>query len=405
MATLEKIRNRAGVLVALVIGFALLAFILGDLLTTGRSIFSSNQFEIAEIDGKSISVQYYQQKVENLAEIYRMNTGKGSLDESTLESVREQTWQQMVQEYVLEDEVDELGLAVSPEEVFDMVQGANIHPIIARMFTNPETGELNRSYILQFLKSLDQDATGEQKTFWLYLENEITRERMMSKFNTLIDKGLYVTQVQAKENYKANNKKVDFNFIMQRYSEVSDSLVKVTDSDLKAYYKENKNNFKQEASRDIEYVAFDIKPSKEDDNQVREWIYDIQGDFKKASDDKQFVNLNSDEPFDEKYYNKSELPDEYAEFMFNANEGDIYGPFKSDDTYKIAKLTNIKYMPDSVKARHILIQPSAQTQAAIAKARDLADSLKTLIKKGADFAELAKEYSSDGSASEGGELG
>lgn len=389
----------------MVIGFALIAFILGDLFSSGQSIFASNQYEIAEIDGKSISVQAYQQKVENLAEIYKMNSGNATLDESTMQTIRQQTWQLMVQENVMKDQVKKLGLSVSPEEVFDMVQGTNVHPIIRQMFTNPQTGELNRGYILQFLKSLDEDPTGEQRAFWLYLEDEIMRERLMTKFNNLINKGLYATRLQAKDNYLANSKRVDFNYIMKRYSEVSDSLISVTDSDLKQYYRDHKEDFEQEASRDIKYVAFDIVPSKEDDRMAREWINEITGDFAATNEPGQFVNLNSDEPFDPTYLKEEELPGELKEFMANADTGAVYGPYFEDGSYKLAKLASIDYLPDSVKASHILLRPEAQTQPALEATMNLADSLKNLVEGGANFAALAREYSVDPSAADGGDLG
>lgn len=403
MATLEKIRTKAGVLVAVIIGLALLAFILGDLLSSKTSLFTSSQYELAKIGGKSISIQDFQQKVESLEQIYKLNSGQNSLDENTSESIREQTWQQMIEQYVLIDNMKDIGVDVSSDELFDMVQGKNPHPIIRQLFTNPQTGELNKAGLLEFLKTMDQDASGERKAFWLYIENQITHERILSKYNALIQKGLFVTRLQAKADFIESNKKANFSFISIPYSSIPDKMVSYTKSDLKKYYKAHKYLFEQEDSRDIEYVTFQINPSPIDIKESKDYIDKVKPDFETAQDLKQFVNVNSDVPFDEKFYKKSELSDSIANFVFKSNG--IMGPFIEDQAFKLVKVVKKEMIPDSVKARHILIRPQGQTQEAVASAKALADSLKKAIEKGADFAALAKKYSADGTREKGGDLG
>ena len=172
MATLEKIRNRAGLLVAVVIGLALFAFILGDILGSGQSLFTNNQFEIAEIAGKSIPYQNFQEKVDQLTEVYKLNTGETSVDAETYNGILEQAWQLLLREIILEKEYDKLGIEVSPEEMFDMVQGTNVHPYVQQLFTDPSTGTFNRAAVIQFLRSMNQDASGQQRAYWLYVEKE-----------------------------------------------------------------------------------------------------------------------------------------------------------------------------------------------------------------------------------------
>jgi len=405
MATLEKIRNRAGVLVAIVIGMALLAFILGDFLHSGGALFSNSQFEIAEISGKSISFQKYQKELNDLTEITKFTSGRNALDEETTQQIQEQTWQQILRQNILKDEYKELGIDISSQELWDMVQGENIHPIIQNLFTNPETGELNTMAVIQFLKTYDQDPSGQQKAYWLFIEDQMVQERKFSKYTNLIKKGLYVTEDEAQDELNKINKTVDFHFIAQNFNQIPDSSVNITDSDLKTYYKNHENDFEQTASRNIEYVTFDVKPSEADRNAAETWINNIYEDFANTENDRDFIGLNSDIPFNDQYYKKDELPELYQEEMFNAKEGFIYGPYFEDETFKLAKLSNIKYLPDSVRARHILLQPSQQ-DTDYSQIYALADSLINLLKSGANFAQLSNQYSADKAANEkDGDLG
>lgn len=405
MATLEKIRNRAGVLVAIVIGMALLAFILGDFLNSGGALFSNTQFEIAEISGKSISFQKYQKELNDLTEITKFTSGDNSLDDEDMQRIQEQTWQQILRQNILNSEYEELGLEISSQELWDMVQGENIHPIIQNLFTNPETGELNTMAVIQFLKTYDQDPTGQQKAYWLFVEEQMIQERKFSKYTNLIKKGLYVTKSEAQAELNKINKTVDFDFIAQSFSLIPDSLVQIKNSDLENYYDNHQNDYNQTASRSIEYVTFDVKPSESDQKAAESWINNIYNDFANTENDKDFISLNSDIPFDNSYYKEDELPELIREELFNADEGYIYGPYFEDETYLLAKLSDIKYLPDSVKARHILLQPTEQ-DTDYSQIYAMADSIIDMLKSGANFAQLANKYSADKAANEkGGDLG
>ncbi|MFP4366133.1 MAG: peptidylprolyl isomerase, partial [Bacteroidales bacterium] len=403
MATLEKIRNRAGVLVAVVIGLALFAFILGDILGSGPSLFTDSQFEIAEIAGKSVPYQSFQERVDEISEIYMLNTGESALDSETHESILEQAWQQLLREIILGQEYDRLGIDVSPEEMFDMVQGSNVHPYVRQLFTDPSTGTFSQSAVVQFLRSMSQDPSGQQRDYWLYVEKEIAQERKQTKYNNLIRKGLYVTPLEANAGWEENNKSVNFDFIVQRYDAVDDSLVEVSSAEIRRYYRQNKENYKQTASRDIEYVTFDITPSEEDDRLAQEWIEEIEDEFAEVDELRQFINLNSDIPYDERNYNYEELPESIADFMFDASPGDIYGPYFEENSYRLSRLAAINFMPDSVRAKHILIQPGENDYQ---EAESLADSLLGALQAGEDFETVAMQYSDDtGSRFDGGNLG
>lgn len=405
MAVLEKLRNRAGILLAVVIGLALFGFILQDLFTSGGSIGRSGDLDIGKIGRHSITYQDYQKKIDDLMRIYQI-TGNTNMDEATLESIREQTWQRLVREEILEKEYEKLGIDVTPDELFEMIQGARPHPMIQQLFTDPQTGMFNRQALFSFLRNMDMDPN--QKAYWLFLENELTEERKYTKYTNLISKGLYVPGKLAEITIQRRSKMVDFDYVTESFTSVPDSLVTVTASDVKDYYEKHRHNYRQEATRDIEYVVFSVKPSNSDVRAVEKWIEEIKPEFESVEEVEQFISLNSDQRYTGRNYKNGELPSTINDFMFQAEPGDVYGPYFEDEAYKLARLMEINYLPDSVKARHILIEPDRTIpyEEAMAEARKMADSLKTLIENGTDFASLAEEYSADqGSAMLGGNLG
>lgn len=406
MATLQTIRTKAGLLVAIVIGISLAAFILGDMFQGGSSLLQGNRLEIGEINGESIMYPQFQQEVEKLGDIYRMNTGQNQLDENTWVQVREQTWQSMIRDIVMNDVYKNLGISVSSDELFDMLQGNNLHPIVQQLFRNPETGQVDRRAVVQFLRNLETGVAPEQRQYWLYLEDQIVDERIQSKYNNLVGKGLYVTSPEAENSLEGRNKQVSFDYIMLNHNTVADSQVVVTEKELKDYYNKTRDNYKQEKLRQLEYITFPVEPSADDFSAAEEWINDIVSDFASATDNQAFVNSNSDAEFDNTWHKKEDLPEDIATWIYetDAEVNAIFGPYFEDNAYKLAKLHASEMMPDSVEARHILLPLNTQEELLANQA--LADSLKTAIENGSNFASLAMEFSADqGSAVQGGELG
>ena len=401
MATLQKIRNNAGLLVSIVIGLALLAFILGDLFRSGESMFAKAQTEVAEIAGESVGVQMYQSKIDQNIENYKRNTGQSSLDQTTMERLREQTWDELVREFVMEDTYESLGIGVSGLELFDMVQGNNIDPQIMQIpiFQNKETGRFDRNLVLQFLKNMELDPSGNAQSSWTAFEVVLVKQKVDQKYNTLIEKGLYSTSIQAKKEAEAKNLKVDFDYVDVKYNSVSDSLISFTQKELLAYYEENIESYKQEESREVNYVTFEVIPSEEDIKQTQEWVENLKQEFNSTDNNEQFISLNSDIPFDGNYYAESELPESISA-LYVAEVGTVFGSYRENESFKLSKVVDFKSIPDSVEARHILIRPDGGVDA-----QGKADSLLSLIKKGQSFAEIAKANSQDGSAAEGGNLG
>ncbi|BDX37198.1 peptidylprolyl isomerase [Tenuifilaceae bacterium CYCD] len=404
MATLERIRNRAGVLVAVVIGLALFAFILGDLINSGGSLFNRAQMEVAEIAGTSIPYEQYQAKIDENENLQKLFSQQAALDEQSQIQIRERVWQDLLRTNIMQPEYEKLGLEIHEDELMDMVQGQNIHPIIQQQFGDPQTGQVNKEYINMLLKNLDNDPRA--RAYWMYIEQEVIKDRLFTKYLNLIRKGLYVTSLQTKRSFADRTNKVDFDYAVARYSSVSDSTIKVSSSDLKDYYNAHKNDYKQQASRDVEYVVFPIKASDEDTKAAGEWINKTKDEFVASAEPKQFVNLKSDTPFDAKYHKESELPAEFGSWALNTSVGDVKGPVFDGNSYKVARLVDVKMMPDSVKARHILVSPKGQSQQDYNNAKSQADSLLSILKRGGNWNDIASRFSNDpGSKDKGGDLG
>jgi peptidyl-prolyl cis-trans isomerase D len=403
MSALQFLRERAGVLVAGVIGLSLFIFVVSDFFGRGRSqrLLQRKYYEIGLINGERISYQDYEQRIQDLQEIYKLS-GTSTIDEKTSESIREQMWQQIIRENILDTRFRDLGIAVSNEEVDELVLGNDPHPVVRQLFTDRQTGQFNKSFLVQFLKNTETDENA--KKYWLFFENQIVSDRMSTKYNNLVAKGLYVTSKQAEFEAKTSSRTVDFSYVMKSYSSLPDSSVTVSESEISNYYSSHKENYKRSVSRDIEYVTFDINPSEDDYKQAEQWIDRAKGDFAAAENAEQFINSTSDIRYTGLYTPLSSVPDSLKAFAKEENRTKIYGPWLENGSYKLAKLIDVSDRPDSVHARHILIQPKANLT--LIQAKEKADSLLTLLKKGIPFGLLAQTSSDDkASAQAGGDLG
>jgi len=400
MAVIGKIREKS-MLLLIVIGGAIIAFVLGDLFSSGRQFFSEGN-HIGEINGVKITAVEFNEKLEKTIATWETQNGTAASTELRA-SLRDQVWAEIIRKQLMESQFAELGISVSPEELFDMVQGNDPHPQVQKAFTNPETGVFNSSQVLQFLKSLET-MPAENRNQWLLFEEGIQKERIANKYNTLLVKGMYATSSMLKNTYKEQNEQRNLKFVVKRYAEVNDSTIEVTDKELRAYYDEHQQEYKQEQSRDIEYVKFDVTPSEKDREDALNWINETLIEFKTTDNDSSFVTFNSEAPFDASYLNSQEMPFGLDSSFFYQEIGTVVGPIKEEGAYELIKLSKTKMVPDSVKARHILLKTTQQPKDTLLRGK--LDSIKTAIEKGADFAAIAKATSEDvSSAIEGGDLG
>lgn len=412
MATLEKIRSKAGLLV-LVVGLALFAFIIGDFLNSGSTYFRQTQERVGEINGEVISIHDYQARVDEMTEMYKMQTGSTSLPEEYLTQIRQSVFDAMVQDIVLGEETEKIGMEVSPEELFDMVQGENISPMIQQMqmFVNPQTGAFDRNALLNFLKTIDndniasmpaeqQDQLIKARNFWLFWEKNIKRQRLEQKFTTLLAKAVSANKLDAKESFDENAKNANIVYAMQSYSSIPDSTIEVSKSEIEKLYNQRKDLYKQKETKVIKYLSVDIRPSQEDYNNAQQDIESLKSEFTTSQNVADIVNENSEVPYMDVFFTDKAFDPELKQFATTAEVGAVYGPVFENDKYRMFKLVAKTTAPDSVKVSHIML--AGQTEE---RTKVLADSLMNEIKGGADFAELAKKFSADQAAENGGELG
>ncbi|MBP6335700.1 MAG: SurA N-terminal domain-containing protein, partial [Bacteroidia bacterium] len=402
MAVIGRIRKRVGLLIGF-IGISLLAFILGDVLTSGSSLFGGNSDVIGEVGGEKVHYSEFEKRVEMLTENYRINTQTENVDQNTQDMLREQAWGMFLNENTLGKEYQKIGINVSAEELYNMCTGPNPHAQVKQAFSDPKTGQFDASAVVRFLKDLPNRDDKTQRQ-WRQFEDAIREERIASKYKDMIKYGLYVTNEEAKQAYTEGGRSASIRFVRLDYATIADTAVKVEDSDLKAYYNANTTKYKQaESIRKIEYVTFDILPSADDRKEVTEWVAKKTEEFATSTNDIAFVNQYSDSPFDSAFHAKGALPPVIDTVLFNAEVGAIVGPYSDGDVFKISRLVATRFIPDSVKARHILI---AVQNNDTAKALSTADSLKNAVKRGAKFADLAIKFSTDaGSGAKGGDLG
>ena len=335
MATLEKIRSKAGLLVTIV-GVALFAFIIGDFLNSGSTYFRQSQELVIDVNGSEMKIQEYQARVDEMAEMYKMQNGASSLPEEYMTQIRQSVFDGFVQEVILDEETEKLGMTVGPEELFDMVQGENISPVIMQQFTNPETRTFDKTYLLNFLKQINDNTTNytaeqraeidKAKAFWLFLERNIKRQRLEQKYMSLISKAVSANKLDAKDAFDGGAESSDIVYAMQAYSTIPDSTITVSESELKKLYEQRKETLKQKEEKVIKYIAADIRPSKEDYDKASADIEAIKEELKSNENVADVVNDNSEVPYMDAFFAQSALDAEMGKFAETALVGDIYGP-------------------------------------------------------------------------------
>ena len=365
MATLQSIRNH-GTILLIVVGIAMLAFILGDFLNSGSSFFNKNRENVAEIAGHQVHYTEYEAAKEQLTEVYKFEYGRSDFNEEMTLYIRNQVWQTMLMNYTLSDQTEKIGMDITEDELSELCMGQKPHAIIAqhRAFCD-ETGKFNRDALVNFLANLKQEPeTAEQaevinqyKNYWQYWENAVRSQYLQEKYTTLLSKMITANNIDAKYAYQARQETVNLQYVQQPYYAVADSLVKVTENDLKTLYNQKKELYKQTPNRSIEYVTFPIVPSAEDFADAERLMKSLENDFRTKEDIAAIVNGNSDILYDGRDYSIETIPAEYKDFAFDKStkKGDCTELAFANDTYSIARVMDCGYTKvDSVKLAAIV---------------------------------------------------
>lgn len=380
MAIIGEIRKHYWLLVV-IIGFALLLFVLSDFQRRRQKTTNT----LAVIAGEKVAISEFNKKVEDNIDVQKANTGKDNITAEEATQIRQNTWQQMVNEIVMQKQFDKLGVDVSMEELQDMITGNNPHEYIKRSFTDPKTGVFDKKGVVNFLQNLDK-VDPEMKQRYLMMEKAIKEDRLNTKYNNLLTKGFYTPNEIAKRNYEEANAMAKARMLGVKYQVLSDSAVTVTDADFEKYYKENSYKFQQDKPvRQLEYVLFEPKMSDQDMAELNTQVKNLYNEFQTTTNVAAFVNSKSDNRYDSTWKKRGSFSANIDSLLFRAPVGMVLEPLVDNNSYRIFKVVDRQMLPDSLKASHILISYAGSGVKEATRSREeaihISDSLFDLVKK------------------------
>lgn len=375
MATLQRIRNH-GLFLLIIVGLAMLAFILGDALNSGSSFMNKSREYIGEIEGQKIHYTEYESAVEQLTEVYKIESGRSDFDEDMHAQIRNQVWQMLVAKYTLQDQAKLIGMDITSDELYELCAGAKPHQLITsrRMFAG-QNGQFDRNILINFLASIEMDSENAEqaanlkqaKNYWMYWENAVRLTAMQEKYVGLMQNMLTANNLDAKFAAQAKQTKVNVDYAMKPYYTVADSLMKVSTSDIRKIYDERKQMYKQTPNRDIAYIAYPIVPSEVDYQLAEKAMLEIQEEFRTTEEVALVVNSNSDVMYDGNNYSEKTIPAAYKDFAFakGAKKNDFMelNYDEATRTFRMARLMDCGYnAPDSVQLKGIATKEGEQDQ-------------------------------------------
>ncbi|HOU67050.1 MAG TPA: SurA N-terminal domain-containing protein [Paludibacteraceae bacterium] len=401
MAALEKIRNRAGLLIG-VVGLALFAFIIGDFLNSGSTYFGMSKNKIGEVEGSEMSIMEFQDKTATFSDIVKMQYNQNPEDAD----VRDAVWSQFVETSILKAKAEELGLTVPTEEMQEATLSNNPHPMMGQIrFLLNENGQYDPKRLATILSQSDKYA--DYYKMWLYWETNLKNQMMMQKYQSLLFAALSPTKGNMEALASFDKSVMDFAFVRKNYFDIADSTVAVSDAELKAKYEEMKPLFKTKGYRSVKVIIYPINPSEEDVKDVEANMQEskAQLDSMDMKDIPLFVSQVSDPEFpaSTSYITENEVDLIFRDFAFTAGKGKTSDLKRDGQYYKVLKvMSDVQMRPDSVKASRIIVFRKDKEGS-----QKLADSLMAELNKGANFDTLVKKFSQDNKAlvEKGGDMG
>ncbi|GAA3521178.1 peptidylprolyl isomerase [Aquimarina addita] len=397
MAILNKIRQRS-IFLILIIGMALFAFILSGLFESGGFSSKKSQSTIATINGNDISRTDFARKVDAASRNFGPNS-------SSIQAVN-YVWNQELREVVYNEQFEALGIGVGEDEEDALLEES--------LASNPtfqnEAGVFDKAKMDEYVATNKENPAAYQQ--WLSYKSTLAKGALEKKYLTMIKAGVGLTNKEGELAYKMENDKIDIKYVQLPFSSIPDAEVTVTDAEIQSYIDAHAAQYKAEASRNLQYVFFKEEPSKEDEDNLIKEVAEIKSEFKSAENVEEYVNENSVLKYNDLFVFKKDLPKAVADTLYNLPAGEVYGPYKDGAYIKISKAIGQRQLPDSIKASHILVsweglRTAGETKRTKEEAKKVADSILSLVKEDKEkFAELAKEFSADGSNKDkGGDLG
>lgn len=398
MAILQKTREKAGMAVSIIIALALLSFIIDpQTLETAFNAMSSRN-DVGVINGKTISYLDFQQDVDKFTTINEMVTGSSAQSEQQQEQVRNAAWQSLLDRYLFVKNAKAAGIRVGEEEMKNLLAGDMVSPVVSQ---NPafmdENGNFSKDALQNLINNISQDQTGRLKEYWNYIQNTVYTQQFYAKYGSLFTNSNFQNPLMLRRAIAENNNTTNVDFVMvPNYG--MDTTVKVSGDEIRKYYESHKKMFKQNASRDMEYVVFEVKPSEADINATNEAMGKVYDEFSTTDNMKSFLARNSEKSLNEYWYKAGELStvnSGISEFVDANAQGT--SPIVSDNNvFYAARIMATAQIPDSVYVRHILLQGATETKA---------DSLLNVLVKGENFSNVAASYSADTRSAADGEQG
>ena len=412
MQIIQSIREKGAAIVIVVISLSLISFILMDAKQGGSSLFGSVSNNVGEVNGEKIELSVFNKKVKEAEDMQAQRTGQRPTGVQTYQT-RDQVWNQIVAEKIFFNEASKIGIEFTAKELsYILLSNDPSNPFLQEQSLKDSiTGQLDIKKAQTAMNNIKK-FKGEQKDqVNAQLVDPLKLNNTVAKYSALLNASAYYPKWMEKKDGEENITFSNISFVTVPYSEINDSTIKVTDEDVNNYVSKHKEQFKQEEGRNISYVAFSQLPSTEDSSVVYNSLSQSKPAFEADSNAKAFVARNvSAVDFKDDYTTKAKLNQIYADTLSKLSIGGVFGPYVDKTNYVLAKMIGTKQLPDSVKARHILIGTNnPQTGQPImndSAAKKLADSVYNAIQSGADFAAMAVRFSTDGSNKDkGGDLG